>query len=221
MIGLSRLSWPRRESPAATADSVSLLLLYIALAVSVSFLCSLMEATLLSSRNSTLIDQQHHGNRGAARLLHLKVQRVDDAISAILTLTTVANTLGATLAGAQAARIFGSTWVGDFSGLMALLILAVSEIIPKTLGAMYWRQLSGFVGSTLHHLTLAMSPALVLSRVLTRLLTPNKASTLARRELAATIATAARDGVITSGESRNFENLLRCEEVRVEDVMTP
>ena len=200
---------------------MSLLLLYTGLAVSISFLCSLLEAALLSSRNSTLADQRDHGNAGATRLLEIKTERVDDAISAILTLNTVANTLGATLAGAQAAHIFGSAWVGVFSGLLAFTILVVSEIIPKTLGAVYWRSLSGPVGWAIHFLTKAMAPALVISRLLTRLLTRARKVTFSRGELAATIAAAAHEGAISPGESRIFENLLRFEEVRVEDVMTP
>ena len=154
-------------------------------------------------------------------LLNLKQTRVDDAISAILTLNTVANTLGATLAGAQAAKVFGSAWVGVFSGALTFLILVVSEIIPKTLGAVYSRHFSGIVGWSLQILTRAMRPVLVISRLLTRLLTRGHAPTLSRGELASTIATAAHHGAISPGESRIFENLLRFEEVRVEDVMTP
>jgi CBS domain containing-hemolysin-like protein len=108
-----------------------------------------------------------------------------------------------------------------FSGCLAFLILVVSEIIPKTLGAVYWRQLSGFVGWALQILTKAMTPALVVSRLLTRLLTPDRDESYSRRELAADIAAATREGVISAGESRIFKNLLQFDEVRVEDVMTP
>ena len=170
---------------------MSLLILFVGLAVGVSFVCSLLEAALLSSRNVTLAHQRDQGSRGAGMLLKLKQTRVDDAISAILTLNTVANTLGATLAGAQAAKVFGSNWVGVFSGALTFLILVVSEIIPKTLGAVYARRLSGIVGWTLQLLTKAMTPALIVSRLLTRLLTRGHAPTLSRGELATTIATAA------------------------------
>ena len=200
---------------------MTLLIAYIAIAIGVSFLCSLLEAALLSSRNAILTGQAKSGNAGAGLLLEIRTERVDDAISAILTLNTVANTLGATLAGAQAARVFGSRWVGVFSGLLAFAILVVSEIIPKTLGAVYWRQLSGVVGWALQILTKAMTPALVFSRALTRLLTRGRQTTYSRSELAATIATASHHGVLSPGESRIFENLLRFDEVRVEDVMTP
>ena len=200
---------------------MNLLVTYIALAVGVSFVCSLLEAVLLSSRNSTLDEKSKKGNSGAGLLLQIRTERVDDAISAILTLNTVANTLGATLAGAQAAKVFGNAWVGVFSGLLAFLILVVSEIIPKTIGAVYWRQLCGFVGWTLQLLTKAMTPALVLSRLLTRLLTRGRDLSFSRGELAATIATATQHGVISPGESRIFENLLQFDDVRIEDVMTP
>ncbi len=187
----------------------------------VSFFCSLLEAALLSSRNAVLAHQRDEGNLGAGLLLKLKQDRVDDAISAILTLNTVANTLGATLAGAQAAKVFGSAWVGVFSGVLTFLILVVSEIIPKTLGAVYAQRMSGFVGRSLHILTRTMEPALVLSRLLTGLLTRGHEPTVSRRELATTIATAAEHGTISPDQSRIFENLLRFDEVRVEDVMTP
>ena len=200
---------------------VNLLVTYIGLAVGVSFVCSLLEAALLSSRNVTLAEQKNGGNKGAALLLEIRIERVDDAISAILTLNTVANTLGATLAGAQAARVFGNKWVGLFSGLLAFVILVVSEIIPKTLGAVYWRQLSGPVGRTLRFLTLIMTPALILSRTLTRLLTRERSLTVSRSEVAATIDAATQQGVLSPGESKILGNLLRFDEVMVEDVMTP
>jgi CBS domain containing-hemolysin-like protein len=111
--------------------------------------------------------------------------------------------------------------VGIFSGLLAFLILVVSEIIPKTLGAIYWRRLGGWVGTTLDAMTRAMFPALLLSRLLTRLLTRGSTLPYSRGELAATIATAAEAGAISAGESKIFENLLRFDQVRVEDVMTP
>jgi CBS domain containing-hemolysin-like protein len=196
--------------------------LYVGLALGVSFLCSLLEAVLLATRNATLSAQKAAGSRGAALLLALKQERVDDAITAILTLNTVANTLGAAMAGAQAARVFDSAWLGLFSGLMTFLVLVCSEIVPKTLGAVYNRRLSATVGWTLHGLTRAMGPVLVVSRLLTRLLTRGRELvSLSRGELAAVIATATRDGAISRDESAMLANLLRFNEIQVEDVMTP
>ena len=198
-----------------------LLVLYISLALGVSFLCSLLEATLLASRNVALTGQRDAGSRGAGKLLDLKRNRVDDAISAILILNTVANTLGATLAGAQAARVFGNAWVGVFSGVLTFLILIVSEIIPKTLGASYARQLSPVVGWSLLLLTRLLAPALMLSSRLTRLLTRGRNSVVSRGELEAIVATATLQGTLSADESKMFANLLRFNDVQVEDVMTP
>jgi CBS domain containing-hemolysin-like protein len=200
---------------------LTLLLVFVGFALGVSFLCSLLEATLLSAPLATLSEQRDAGGRGAGLLLDLKRNRVDDAISAILILNTISNTLGATLAGAQAAQIWGSAWIGVFSGVMTFLILVVSEIIPKTLGAVYARSLSWLVGWILSWLTRLMTPALFVSRGLTRLLTRGSRPAVSRGELAAVIADAARDGALSRDESAVLANLLRTKDLQVEDVMTP
>jgi CBS domain containing-hemolysin-like protein len=201
--------------------TVTLLLVYVGFALGISFICSLLEATLLSTRIASLAALSASGNKGATKLRALKQDRIDDAISAILTLNTVANTLGATLAGAQAADYFGSRWVGVFSGVLTFLILIVSEIIPKTLGAVYSRSLSGIVGHTLLALTVAMTPVLLVSRGITRVLTRGRKLTVSRGELSALIEAATHDGTISDEEARLFANLLRSNAVQVEDVMTP
>jgi CBS domain containing-hemolysin-like protein len=200
---------------------VTLLLLFVGFALGVSFLCSLLEAALLSVRRGMLAEKKAAGSRGAALLLELKEQRIDDAISAILILNTVANTLGATMAGAQAARVFGNTAVGIFSGVLTFLILIFSEIIPKTLGVLYASRLAAVVGYTLHGLTTVMSPALTVSRVLTRLLAPHEPARLSKGELEALIATAAREGAIDPAQTKLLDSLMRFDTVRVSDVMTP
>ena len=207
--------------PEEPGTALALLILFVVFALGVSFLCSLLEATLLSAGMASLSERRAAGSRGAGWLLELKRTRIDDAISAILILNTLANTLGATMAGAQAARLFGSAWIGLFSGVLTLLILVVSEIVPKTLGAVYARSLSGFVGWTLLILTRMMTPALVLSGVLTGLLTRGKKTGLSRGELAAVIDLAAKEGALSRDESKLLANLLRSREIQVEDVMTP
>jgi len=199
----------------------TLLLIFVLFALSVSFFCSLLEAALLSARRGMLAEKAAAGNRGAELLLEFKEQRIDDAISAILVLNTVSNTLGATMAGAQAARVFGSSAVGIFSGVLTLLILVFSEIIPKTLGALYAARLAGFVGYALAGLTWVMSPALKLSGMLTRLLAPAHPSKLSKGELEAMIATAAREGALDDTQTKLLESLMRFDQVHVADVMTP
>ncbi|MCG6923806.1 MAG: CNNM domain-containing protein [Acidobacteria bacterium] len=200
---------------------MTLLVVFVSFALSVSFLCSLLEAALLSARRGMLAEKKAAGSRGAALLLAIKEERIDDAISAILILNTVANTLGATMAGAQAARVFGSSTVGIFSGILTFLILVFSEIIPKTLGALYAPRLSNLVGYTLQGLTTIMSPALTVSRMLTRLLAPNEPTKLSKGELEALIAAAAKEGAIDPAQTRLLESLMRFDTVRVSDVMTP
>jgi CBS domain containing-hemolysin-like protein len=193
----------------------------VGIALGVSFLCSLLEAAVLSSRTAMLTERMRNGSKGAGLLLELKRNRIDDAITSILILNTVANTLGATMAGAQAAAVFGSAWVGLFSGVFTFLILVVSEIIPKTLGAVHAAPLSGAVGRVVGLLTRLMTPLLFLTRAITRALTKGRSSALSRGELSVLISVATRDGAITPDESSMLANLLRFREVQVEDVMTP
>lgn len=200
---------------------VALLVLYVGGALSISFLCSLLEAALLSVRLVTLIERKEAGDRGAALLLALKEERIDDALSAILLLNTVANTLGATLAGAQAAMVFGSRWMGLFSFFMTFMVLVLSEIIPKTLGAVYASRLVGFVAYTTQGLIRMLRYPLILTRLLTRLLARKQAAPISRRELTVMVAMAARDGTLPVADSEMVSSVLRYHEIKVEDVMTP
>ncbi|MCB1057594.1 MAG: DUF21 domain-containing protein [Acidobacteria bacterium] len=200
---------------------MGLLIFFVGFALGTSFFCSLLEAALLSVTHARLTQAQETGGKGAAILLDFKQHRVDDAIAAILTVNTIANTLGATLAGAQAAKVFGSTWVGLFSGVLAFLVLIVSEIIPKIIGTVYASALIPFVGWSLAVLTWAMRPALFLSRLLTRLLIRGKRATTSRADVEAVVDLATRTGAVSVDESAIFGNVLRITEILVEDVMTP
>ncbi len=200
---------------------MTLLLVYVGGALSVSFLCSLLEAALLSARIVTLAERKEAGDRGATRLLFLKQERIDDAISSILILNTVANTIGATLAGAQATVVFRSIWIGWFSFVFTLMILVFSEIIPKTLGTVFAAQLVGFVAGTLQVLIWLLKYPLILTRLLTRFLTRKKQASISRGELAAMITLATREGTLPAADSRVVANVLRYHEIKIEDVMTP
>lgn len=200
---------------------LALLLIFVGGALSISFVCSVLEATLLSARVTELVGRKNSGDRGAAILLDLKQHRVDDAISAILTLNTIAHTIGAALAGAQAAVVFGDAWVGLFSGVLTLLVLVLTEIIPKTLGTVHAARLAGIVGRTIVVLTKALAPVLMLTRALTKLIAREKKATISRSELAALVGMATHSGTLRGHESRVFDNVLRLEEVTIADVMTP
>ncbi|MFC1610315.1 CNNM domain-containing protein [Myxococcota bacterium] len=198
-----------------------LLLVYVGIALSMSFLCSVLEATLLSVRITELAGRKEQGDRGAAILLELKQNRIDESISAILTLNTIAHTIGAAMAGAQAAIVFGDPWVGVFSAVLTVLVLVVTEIIPKTIGTVFASELAGFVGRTVRLLIVLLWPIVRILNGLTRLISRRDREPISRVELAALVRMAARQGTLAGDESRMFDNVLHLDEIRISDVMTP
>jgi CBS domain containing-hemolysin-like protein len=147
---------------------------------------------------------------------------VDKPLAAILSLNTIAHTVGAAGAGAQAAAVFGDAYIGVISAVLTFLILVVSEIIPKTLGAAYWRQLSPFVVRALEVTIWSMWPLVRLADSLTRLLTKGKGKgRIHREEFIALAQLGAKEGVFHKYESRILNNLFCFRDVRTKDIMTP
>ena len=205
-----------------TAISVLLLILFVVVAIGISFVCSLAESSLLSMTPSYIADVQEQNPKKANMLRQLKVDNIDQSLAAILTLNTVAHTLGSIGAGAQATIVFGSAWFGLFSAIMTLAILFLSEIIPKTLGTMYWRQLSGIVAYFVRGIILLLYPLIWVSERLTKLLVRGKEpQTFSRREFAALASIGEESGQIDPLESRIIRNLLAFGAIKVEDIMTP
>jgi Mg2+/Co2+ transporter CorB len=200
---------------------MALLLLWIFLVLVFVHVCSLLETTLFVVRISTLLDRGSQGSQGADRLLDIKQNRIDDAIGAILILNTLASTVGLTLAGAQAAELFGEARVGVLSAALTLLLLIVSEIIPKTMAARYAGSLSGFVGYALSALIAVTAPILVVTRGLIRLLARRPRERLTRRELAILVGRAPHEGAISLAESTFIGSLIYSREVTLKDMMTP
>ncbi len=200
---------------------MTLLLLYVALALGVSFLCSIMEAVLLSVTPGYVAAKEREGARSADKLSRFK-QNIDQPLAAILSLNTIAHTVGAAGAGAQAAAVFGDVWLGVASGVLTLLILVVSEIIPKTLGALRWRVLAPPVVSLLVPLVVAMWPLVKLSELITRgLAGRDSPAQLDREEITALADLGHEEGVLESHESSVLKNLLKVEALCARDVMTP
>ena len=201
---------------------MGLLLLYVALALVFSFLCSILEAVLLSITPShlALMEQQQHPVAGATRALKDDVER---PLSAILSLNTVAHTVGAAGAGAQAAYVFGDAAVGIFSAVLTLAILIFTEIIPKTLGARYWKTLTPFAVPALRWLMVAMAPLVWLSRGITHLITRNDEPevSVSRAEFSALADIGTEEGVFEEDESRILKSLFAFRLLRARDVMTP
>lgn len=193
----------------------------LGISLALSFLCSILEAVLLSVTRSYAALLKDDGDRAGVLLSRMQ-ERIDEPIAAILTLNTIAHTIGAALAGAQAADVFGDTWVGAFSAVLTVLILVLTEIVPKTLGALYASQLVPFVAYTVHTLTKVLAPLLKLTGGLSRALGGDKKlSSVSRDEVAAMVAIATEEGTLGHADSRVLTNILRSSEIEVQNVMTP
>ncbi|GAB1262267.1 CNNM domain-containing protein [Aurantivibrio plasticivorans] len=197
------------------------LLIYLAVALGFSFLCSIAEAVLLSITTAyvKLLDEQ--GKPSANILQSLKTD-IEAPLSAILSLNTIAHTVGAAGVGAQSAKVFGSGAIGLTSAVLTLLILFFSEIIPKTLGSRYWRQLAPATAYTLKYLVIVLYPLVWVSRLLTRSFASHTSlEGFSRDEFAAMANLGEQEGQLAPSEARILNNLFKLNELHVEDVYTP
>jgi len=200
---------------------MTLLLVYLFVAVGVSFLCSLLEASLLSVPRSHVAVMVERGSRAGKRLEKMK-DDVDRPLAAILTLNTIAHTVGAIGAGAKATAVFGSAWFGVFSAVMTLLILFASEIVPKTMGAVHWAFLAGPTALFVRALIVGLFPIVWISERLTRLIAHGRdLHVFSREEFIAMAQLGEQTGHIDDDELRIIHNLFRFGSMRAVDVMTP
>lgn len=203
------------------SGTLSGLLTYITLALALSFLCSVLEAILLSSSPAYIETLVEQGNR-AGKLMNIHKDNVEIPIAAILTLNTIAHTVGAAGAGAEATALFGSEYFGLISAILTFLILVFSEIIPKTIGAMYWRPLLPFAAYTIRFLVWVLYPAVWFLQWTTRVFQREEnAPTITRHEIAAMASLGEDEGSINESETRVLRNLLQLNRVHVYDIMTP
>jgi CBS domain containing-hemolysin-like protein len=203
------------------STDVILLIVFVSLALGVSFLCSVLEAVLLSITPAFVAALEKSGSKTAARITKLKGD-LDGSLSAILSLNTIAHTVGAAGAGAQAAKIWDDAAMGIFSGVLTILILVFSEIIPKSLGAAHWKRLAGVVSLIMIPLKYSMVPFVFLARGLTRFIGGSGHSgMISREEFSAIAEQGAREGVFPEGEGRVLGNLFRLRELSAADIMTP
>lgn len=201
---------------------MSMLIFYLLIALVFSFFCSLSEAVLLSVRPAFVTALENRGVKGATRLRALKSD-LDRPLAAILSLNTIAHTVGAAGVGAQASLVFGSAYLGLTSAVLTLLILVLSEIIPKSLGTAYWQQLAPTIGMILSGLTRIMAPFVWFARMITRFVVPEGASAFnfSRDEFAAMAEIGAETGHIDEKELKIVGNLMRLRALSIRDVMTP
>lgn len=198
-----------------------LLTVFLFTALFFSFLCSILEAMLLSVTPSYAVALEQKGTKVGTRLGRLK-QDIDRPLAAILSLNTIAHTVGAAGVGAQATKLFGDASAGVVSGILTLLILVFSEIIPKTVGALYWRQLVPVGTYVLQWLIWGLYPFVILSQKITQILTRGRdASMVSRDEFHALADMGLKEGVFLEIESHILQNLMRFGSLSAQDIMTP
>jgi CBS domain containing-hemolysin-like protein len=199
---------------------MTLLFIYLAIAIGVSFLCSILEAVLLSV-TPIYVEQTAADKPRAGRQLTDIKERLDESLSSILILNTFAHTMGAAGVGAQALQIFGAEWETLIAVLLTLVILYFSEIIPKTLGATYWRQIAIPAAFIIAWLVKIVYPLVWISTRLTKLFSDKEGNEITREQIIALASLGHRDGTLFSHENEYLSNILSLREIRTEQVLTP
>lgn len=199
---------------------MTLLLIYLTIAIGVSFLCSILEAVLLSITPSFIEQVQKERPLGGKVLNQVK-QNIDKSISSILILNTFAHTMGAAGVGSQAIRVFGEEKETLIAFFLTLAILYFSEIIPKTIGAKFWRGLAIPSAYVISFLVKLVYPMVWFSTLITRLFNKGKDDVVSREEIKAFTALGYKDGSIIRQESLLVENILTLREVKVSAILTP
>ncbi|MBQ9474358.1 MAG: DUF21 domain-containing protein [Bacteroidales bacterium] len=201
---------------------MTLLLVFLLGAMSISFLCSILESVLMSTPLSFLSMREDEGDRGAVLLKGYKQDNAR-AIAAILSLNTIANTIGAAGVGHQVEAAFGNQWFALVSVVTTVLILVFSEIIPKTIGTSQWRRLTGFTAYTIRVLIVMLYPVVMLVQGLTKLISSKdeEEAAVSREEVAAMADMGEDEGVIDEDENKIIQNVIKLGEIKAYDVMTP
>jgi len=200
---------------------MSTLLTYIFLVLGFSFICSTLESVILSVTHShigTLVKSKHR----SGKLLQTLKDDVNRPLAAILTINTIANTVGAAAVGAKALQVFGSNGVAIISVVLTFCILIFSEIIPKTMGALYWRKLASPAAYVIRILMVITFPFVWLSHTISSKMSPKEEDKKVSREEIAAMAEMGKDErSIDEQESDIIENLFRLKEMPVNEILTP
>lgn len=198
-----------------------IILIYLFGALAVSFLCSVLEAVLLSTPVSFISMKENQGDKIASLMMKYKTN-VDRPVAAILTLNTVAHTIGAAGVGSESVKVFGEAYFGIISAILTLLILVFSEIIPKTIGASYWRSLAMPSARIIRVLVFITYPLVWISELLTKCFSPKiQPLTVSREEVGAMVEVGTDEGVFDRSENRILQSFLKIADVCAEEIMTP
>ncbi len=199
---------------------MTLLCIFLFGAMAISFLCSLLESVLMSTPISFISMKEEEGDRNATLFAKMKTNP-DRPLAAILTLNTIANTIGAAGVGRQATLLFGSEWFGLVSAITTILILVFSEIIPKNIGTSHWK---GFLwlSRVMKGLIFILYPIVLLIEALNRSIGGNEADTsISREEVSAMANIGEEEGVIDTTENKVIQNIIKLDDIKAYDVMTP
>ncbi len=200
---------------------MTLLLIFLLGAMLISFMCSILEASLMSTPLSYVNMREDEGYKPATRFKRYKTDNARP-IAAILSLNTIANTIGAAGVGAQATEVFGSQWFGLVSAITTILILVFSEIIPKTIGSRHWKKLMGFTTRALRLIIIVLFPIVWVVEQLSKTIAEDEDEAAVSREEVAAMADMAEDEeVIDEDENKIIQNVIKLDDVKAEDVMTP
>ncbi len=200
---------------------MGLVFFYLLLALSVSFLCSVLEAVLLSTPVSFIAMKEQEGDRHASLMMRLK-KDPDRPLSAILSFNTIAHTIGSAGVGAEATKLFGNELFGLISIVLTLLILVFSEIIPKTIGSYYWRQLAMLAAPIIRAMIVTIYPLVWLSESITKLVSKEQHPlSVSREEVTAMVSVGTEEGVFESQEKAIIQNLFKLDNITVGEIMTP
>lgn len=200
---------------------MTLLFVYLGIAIVTSFLCSLIEASLLSITASHVSIVSAENPKLGKNLQDFK-NNIDKPLAAILTLNTFAHTIGAAGVGAQAQILWGDEYLTLVSIVLTIIILILTEIIPKTLGANYWKQLTPFTVQVIKIMIFILYPIVMFSQLITKALNKNKeTSILSRADFSAMAEIGSKEGALAQDEYRIINNILRFNQMRINIIMTP
>lgn len=199
---------------------MTLLLIYLAIAIGVSFLCSVLEAVLLSITPSYVQSITAKHPTKAKKLFRVK-ERLDRSIASILILNTFAHTMGAAGVGAQAAKVFGARWETAIAVVLTLVILYFSEIIPKTIGATFWRQLAVPAANIIFWLIKLVYPLILVSEIITKSFRKDNNEEVSKEEIIALATLGHQMGALISQENEYLTNVLQLREIKTEEILTP
>lgn len=199
---------------------MTLLIIYLLLTMSVSFLCSLLESVLMSTPLSFISMKEDEGDKNASLFLKFK-QDPDRPLSAILSLNTIANTLGAAAVGHQASTLTGDHWFGIISAVMTLLILVFSEIVPKTIGTSHWKNLL-WLSKIMQFLVYLLYPIVwLIDKLHDSISDEDPDVSISREEVSAMANIGEEEGVLDNSENKVIQNIIKLDNIKAYDVMTP